>query len=171
MTRRRPPPKPHPAHALCGCFEGTPLAAFARPGLDVLETNHKNCVYRGASVACGVPLDRARQVEEDQSDRWDYVFTLRSGGRHRRQVGAADSIEALAVEVHHAAAEEVPKMIAKKRWAEQLLSSTCPTVVVKAWVWVASPPRGDIFLLRQSPAARQLDEAGITFPITALPLP
>ena len=171
MTRRKAPTRPHPAHSLCGCFEGTPLAPFARPGLVVLETEHKDCVQGGANVACGVPLDRARQVEEDQIERWDYVFTLRADGQRGRPQAGHGSVAAIAVEVHHAAAEEVPKMIAKKRWAEGLLSSECPDVDVKAWMWVASPPRGDIFLLRQTPAARQLAEAGITFPIAVLPMP
>ena len=62
-------------------------------------------------------------------------------------------------------------MIAKKQRAEAVLSSEAPAVTVKAWLWVASPPDGEIFFLRQSPAARQLAEADISFPLPRLTLP
>ncbi len=157
----------HPAHALCGCFEGSALAAFARAGIEVLETEHKGCVTGGAAVACGVPLDRARRDLEDQVERWDYVFTMRAGGTSQHS-SATPTVDAIAIEVHHAVAEDVPKMIAKKAWAEALLSREYPRVNVRRWVWIASPPRGEIFFLPQSPAARMLVEADISFPIASL---
>lgn len=175
---KRGHPRKHPAHQLCRCFEGSRLATFARPGLEVLEAEHKDTISGGAGVACGVPLDRAWKDVDDQIERWDYVFTMRAAGPARSAAAtakpaavAARSVEAVAVEVHHATAEEVPKMIAKKRQADALLAAEAPAISVQAWVWIASPPAGEVFLLRQSPSARLLAEAGIEFPRARLALP
>lgn len=147
------------ARNLCHHFDNTVLATCARPGLDVLETEHKPIVRGGANIGCGVPLDRGRRDEEPNARRWDYVFVER------------DTNNAVAIEVHHTDANEVDVMIEKKEWAEALLTELCPNVNVISWVWLASPPEGQIFLLRQSPNARRLAEAKILFPRASLDLP
>jgi hypothetical protein len=74
----------------------------ARAGLEVLESNHKSVVVGGSRIACGVALDRCLQPHEPHAHRWDYVFTLR------------DSDDAIGVEVHYAAADQIDIMIAKR---------------------------------------------------------
>lgn len=147
------------ARNLCHHFDGTELAGCARPGLDTLEVGHKPVVLGGASIGCGIALDRCRQAREPNARRWDYVFVER------------DKDSAVAIEVHHTDPNEVDVMIAKKKWAEDLLAKQCPAMVVERWVWIASPPATEIFLLPQSPYVRRLIDAGITFPVTACRLP
>lgn len=148
-----------PASTLCKHFEDTDLVGCARAGLDCLEANHKAVVTGGASIGCGVALDACRREKEPHAPRWDYVFMIRNEDT------------AIAVEVHHAGADQVEPMIAKKAWALGLLASRCPKLTVAVWVWVASPPDGTILLLRQSPAARRLLDAGISFPTAKCELP
>lgn len=170
-VKSRARPRRHPAHQLCRCFEGSLLASFARPGLEALEAEHRTSITGGAAVACGVPLDRAWKDVDDQIERWDYVFTMRGATKARPDAPPVRSVQAVAVEVHHAAADEVPKMIAKKQQADELLTRDAPAVAVQAWIWVASPPDGEVFFVRQSPVARLLAEAGIEFPRARLALP
>jgi hypothetical protein len=125
----------------------------------VLEADHKAVVLSAGEIGCGVALDRCRLQQEPEAPRWDYVFTHR--GKN----------EAYGIEVHHAAADQVNDMIAKKAWAKLLLHARCPDLTVEAWVWVASPPDGEIFFLRQSPSARLLTDAGIGFPVRRIVLP
>jgi hypothetical protein len=147
------------ARNLCHHFDGTELAACARPGLESLETGHKAVVVSDGKIGCGVALDRCRQPREPNAHRWDYVFVVR------------DTDSAIGVEVHHTDPNEVDVMIAKKKWAEALLAEQCPDITVEHWLWIASPPASEIFLLRQHPYARKLAEAGIAFPITVGRLP
>lgn len=147
------------ARNLCHHFDDTELVACARPGLEVLETSHKPVVLSDGLIGCGVALDRCRQAREPSAHRWDYVFIVR------------DTDSAVGVEVHHTDPNEVDVMIAKKKWAEALLAAQCPHVTVRHWLWIASPPASEIFLLRQHPYARKLAEAGIEFPLTMCRLP
>jgi len=147
------------ARNLCHHFDRTELAAFARPGLDVLETEHRPVILGGESIGCGVALDRCRQPREPNAHRWDYVFVER------------DTDAAVGIEVHHTDPNEVDVMIAKKKWAEDLLAKQCPDIVVKHWLWIASPPASEIFLLPQSPYVRRLVDAGIAFPRASYRLP
>jgi len=62
-------------------------------------------------------------------------------------------------------------MIAKKEWAEKLLAEQCPAVNVLGWIWLASPPASQIFILPQSPNARRLAAAKIRFPQVTFTLP
>ena len=143
---------------LCQSFEGSPLARWARAGLAVLEKNHKKTIRSGNDIACGVPLDRCRRAEEPHVHRWDYVFVRR------------DFETAIAIEVHHASADEAETMIQKKAWAETLLATYCPAVEVALWLWVAAPG-GDILFSRQHPVTRRLADAGIAFPMHEVELP
>ena len=77
------------ARNLCHHFDGTELATCARPGLEVLEVGHKPVVLGGASIGCGVALDRCRQAHEPNARRWDYVFVVR------------DTDSGIGIEVHH----------------------------------------------------------------------
>jgi hypothetical protein len=147
------------ARNLCHHFDGTELAASARPGLEALEAGHKPVVLGGASIGCGIALDRCRQPREPNAHRWDYVFVKR------------DTDSAVGIEVHHTDPNEVDVMIAKKVWAEELMAGQCPDIAVVAWLWIASPPAGEIFLLPQHPYARRLADAGIAFPRTRCTLP
>lgn len=144
---------------LCHHFDGTVLAGCALPGLEVLETDHKPIVRGGSNVGCGVALDRGRRMQEPNASRWDYVFVER------------DTNNGVAIEVHHTDANEVDVMIAKKEWAEKLLAEQCPAVTVLGWIWLASPPASQIFILPQSPNARRLAAAKIRFPQVTFTLP
>jgi len=144
---------------LCKHFTGTDLVGCARAGLECIEGAHRAVITGGASIGCGVALDTCRRSKEPAAPRWDYIFTLRG----------AD--EAIAIEVHHATADEVDAMIAKKQWAEHTLASRCPQLRVIAWVWLASPPDGLIDMLPQSPSSRRLVDAKITFPRIKFQLP
>ena len=147
------------ARNLCQHFDDTELATCARPGLDALEVEHKPIVHGGANIACGVPLDLCRKMNEPNAPRWDYVFVER------------DTDNGVAIEVHHTDPNEVDRMIEKKQWAEKLLAEQCPNVKVLGWVWLASPPASRIFILPQSPNARRLAEAKIRFPQILFSLP
>ena len=147
------------ARNLCHHFDGTELATCARPGLEVLEVGHKPVVLGGASIGCGVALDRCRQAHEPNARRWDYVFVVR------------DTDSGIGIEVHHTDPNEVDVMIEKKQWAEALLAKQCPDIDVEYWLWIASPPASEIFLLPQHPYARRLADAGIQFPQASRRLP
>src|SRR2546422_6181999 len=104
QKRGRAPRRPR-ARNLCRHFEGTVLVGCAQAGLEVLAAADRSVVVGGSSVACGVALDRCRQPSEPYAPRWDYVFTKR------------DTDEAWGIEVHHADADEIEVMIAKRAWA------------------------------------------------------
>jgi hypothetical protein len=140
-----------PSVKLCAAFSGTSLASSARPGLEVLEREHKTIVIAQTTIKCGLALDRIRQAQEPTAHRWDYVFSI-------------DDMVALGVEVHHTASDQVDVMIAKRDWAVALLSRECSSLTVSAWFWVA-PPDSEIYLLVQEPNAKRLADAGIEFPI------
>jgi len=146
------------ATKLCQHFEGTILLGCERAGLGSLEAEHKAVIVGGAAIGCGVSLDQCRKPHEPDAPRWDYVFVRRNGD------------QGFAIEVHHAHPNEVTAMIDKKRWAESLMAR-CPKIKVTHWIWVASPPNGEILFLRQSPIARRLAEAQIEFPRVTYELP
>jgi hypothetical protein len=148
-----------PARNLCHHFDGTELGACARPGQAALETGHKPVVLGGESIGCGVALDRCRQPREPNAHRWDYVFVVR------------DTDSAIGIEVHHTDPNEVDVMIAKKKWAEELLAGQCPDITVEHWLWIAAPRASEIFLLPQHPYARRLADERIAFPRVKYRLP
>src|SRR5882724_7998717 len=136
------------ASNLCRHFTHEDFIGSARSGLEALETAHRTIVKGGGSIGCGLALDRCRQPHEPDAPRWDYVFALRTGN------------DALAIEVHHADADEIPAMIRKKQWALAAIGSRSPELKMRMWLWLA-PPNSEIFFLRQHPQARLLAEAGI----------
>lgn len=147
------------AQTLCHHFSGTSLVGCARAGLTCLEAHHQTVITTQGETACGVALDRCRQPHEPEVNRWDYVFTLRTGN------------EGLAVEVHPTTEDQIDEMIAKKEWAAALLARECPNLRVTHWLWVAPPPKGEILMLRHGRGAHRLAEAGIEFPLRSCPLP
>ena len=73
----------------------------------------------------------------------------------------------IAMEVHHAIAEEVATMIKKKDWALALLRRQCPRLVIKSWNWIV--PKGKTpFFTQDDPRAFALYHAGIEFPMPSL---
>jgi hypothetical protein len=148
------------ANNLCSTFNGTDLARCARAGLEVLEAGHRTIITSAGQVACGVAIDRCLQPQHPDERRWDYVFTFRTG-----DVGVA-------IEVHHADADQVRVLIEKKQWTERLLATLCPDLsIALPWIWVASPPDSVILFDQLHPANRQLADAGISFPMRRCPLP
>ena len=159
MARRKSPAKKKTrSRNLCKCFDDTSLGGCARSGLGALEAPHKGLVVGGKNMACGVALDRCFQETQPDASRWDYVFSHRNG------------MQAVAIEVHHAAVSEVAAMLAKKEWASQLLAAECPHLGIEAWIWVAAPS-GEIFFSRDNPAMFRLAEVGISFPTKSCELP
>lgn len=112
-------------------------------------------------AACSVDLDRCRRDHEPQADRWDYVIVVRDNGD--------SSDDAVAVEPHPAAADQVEEMVQKKRWAEDLLAREAPRLRIRAWVWLTSSAE-EPFFARHHPAARRLAEVGIRYPEVRLDL-
>lgn len=158
-ARRATTPRRSPARSLCRAFEDSALVGCARAGLAVLERHHTTIVTAGSRTACGVHLDQCRRHHEPDAPRWDYVFTMREGDA------------AVCVEVHPTGPNDVDDMIAKKTWAEALLSSQCPTLQVERWIWLSPPSNAEVMLLPQHPNAKRLAEARIEFPRPRCHLP
>jgi hypothetical protein len=72
------------------------------------------------------------------------------------------------MEPHPAIPAEVDRMIGKKQWAEQITTSKCPKLNIRAWVWVASGE--DVLISPNSPAARRLADVRIHGPFSKLRL-
>ena len=113
-------------------------------------------VDRLRAIGCSVNLDLCCKHDEPDVERWDYVLVATSGGR-----------PGIGMEVHHATADEVPRMIAKKRWAAALLQRECPQLGVASWQWII-PAGAEVYFTQNSPRARQLAEEGIEFPRSKL---
>jgi hypothetical protein len=106
-------------------------------------------------AACSVDLDACRQPHEPNVDRWDYVVVLR------------DRNDAIAIEPHPAAADQVDEILRKQQWAIDLLAREAPLLRVIAWVWLTSSD-DEPFFARHHAAARRLAEAGIKYPSVKL---
>lgn len=158
MTKSKPRGAKQPvARQLCRHFSGGALVGCARPGLEALHQDHRARVRAESVAACSVDLDACRQPHEPNADRWDYVVVLRDGD------------DAIAIEPHPAAADQVDEMLRKQRWAMELLAREAPAVRVATWVWLTGS-HDEPFFARHHPATRRLAEAGITFPKVTLEL-
>lgn len=143
----------------CAAFDDTILGGCARSGADALQAVHRDLIEeRRNRIGCSVNMDSCRAAAEPNANRWDYVLALQSA-----------PMRGVAVEIHHAAAEEVPVVIAKRDWAQGLLAAQCPAFEVLRWVWLI-PAGSQALFLRNSPAARALAEAGFWFPAPDLVL-
>jgi hypothetical protein len=109
---------------------------------------------------CSIDLDRSREAQEPNADRWDYVVV----------VGGIEDPYPAGIEVHPATAGEVTKVIAKQQWARQLLEVRCAGCrpAASRWYWVAS---GKVYLRPTDPQSRRLRRTGIQGPLTRLVLP
>lgn len=140
------------------------LKGAYRPGLGALRKRDRQSARSRdpRSLAGSVDLDEALRESEPNAERWDYGIGYREGRDEH----------AIWVEVHPANSRHVGKVIAKARWlkrwldanARELLRMTRPR---DGFVWVASRRVG---LPRGSPEARQLAEAGVSFPRTEVEL-
>ena len=155
MAKPRPGGSKRPvARLLCRHFDGGVLAGCARAGLGAIEQAHRTRIRMETVAACSVDLDRCREPHEPNADRWDYVVVLLDGD------------EAVAIEPHPAAADQVEEMVRKKRWAEDLLDREA-RLRVGAWVWLTSSEE-EPFFARHHPATRRLAEVGIKYPQVSL---
>ena len=129
-----------------------------RAGLNAIGPEHRPRIVAESVASCSVNLEACRKVHEPSGvNLWDYVFTLRGGD------------DAVAVEPHHAAPDQVDEMIRKKRWAHDLLHAEAPTIRVAKWIWMTGSD-AEPYFSRNHPAARALADAGITFPLVRLKL-
>ncbi|MGQ9589560.1 MAG: hypothetical protein ACUVYA_04615 [Planctomycetota bacterium] len=140
------------------------LGGAYRRGLGALRKRDRRRVRSRdtRSLAGSVDLDEALRESQPNAERWDYGIGYREGSDEH----------AIWVEVHAADSHHVGKVIAKARWlkrwlddnARELLRMTRPR---DGFVWVAS---GRVGLPQGSPEARELAEAGASFPRTELEL-
>jgi hypothetical protein len=76
----------------------------------------------------------------------------------------------MGMEVHHAAAAEVPTMVKKKQWAQALLKNNCTALTMHSWHWII-PPNGVLLFTPADSRAKILANMGISFPKKLLKLP
>jgi hypothetical protein len=148
-------PKRPVARRLCHHFEGGVLAGCARAGLEALQHDHRTRIRLETVAACSVDLDTCRRPHEPDADRWDYVVVLLDGN------------DAIAIEPHPAAADQVDEMLRKQRWAIEILAREAPLLRIVAWVWLTSS-EDEPFFARHHAATRRLAEAGIKYPMVTL---
>jgi hypothetical protein len=145
------------ARGNCKHFEGR-LAGCSRGGIGAISAAHVTLINGASRVVCSVNLDSCLKAAEQGSPRWDYVLVLDSG----------DGL-GIGLEVHHADATEIPRMISKKEWASELIRRECDALVIVAWHWIV--PRGkQPFFTPNDPRSRVLNQAGILFPTSLLQL-
>jgi hypothetical protein len=142
---------------LCRHFAHGTLAGCARAGLGALRVEHRARIKAEAVASCSVDLEACRKPHEPNADCWDYVITLRGGD------------DAIAIEPHPAAADQVEELIRKKSWAMALLQREAPTLRVAKWIWLTGS-NAEPYFSRNHPAVRRLAEAGIEFPFVTLKL-
>lgn len=142
----------------CQHFAGL-LAGCARGGLTALPVAHQALIVGGDKVVCSINLDTCRQPAEPDAPRWDYVLVIHKGDG-----------PGIAMEVHHAAASEVPAMLNKKAWAAALLGTACESLQISRWAWLVPHGQQPLFT-PNDPSAKALSQAGIEFPKAALAIP
>lgn len=143
------------ARFLCRHFDGGALGGCARPGLEALKSEHRDRIRLEHFASCSVDLDKCREPHEPNVDRWDYVVVLRDGD------------DAIAIEPHPAAADQVDEILRKQRWAMETLNREAPSLRVIAWVWLTSSD-DEPYFARHHAATHRLAEAGIKYPLVTL---
>lgn len=137
--------------AKCRAMRASALfGASVRDGARALRKAHRNHVDGAEVVRCSVDFDEATKKSLPMGARYDYVLA------------AVDRLEA--IEVHPTAPKEVDRVIAKKRATERVLAREMSGETIAAWHWMV-PPKGQMFLLRDSAEARRLATAGVQFPV------
>jgi len=145
------------AASLCRHFAHGALAGCARAGLEALRAEHRTRIRAESVASCSVDLEACRKPHEPNANHWDYVITLRGGD------------DAIAIERHPAAADQVDELIRKKSWAVVLLQREAPTLRVVKWIWLTGS-NTEPYFSRGNPAVRRLADAGIEFPLVRLNL-
>lgn len=124
------------------------LSGIVRPGKKALRGADSAKVT--VSATCSLALDDEGPPSRKGEHRWDYLIVTQEGER------------AHAVEIHTATPGDVKEMIAKKQWAERLLTEECPEHAVTKWHWVA---RSKVDFPRHRIRERELlQRAGIEWP-------
>ena len=137
--------------ASCAILHRAPtFGARVENGKAALKKAHRTQVDMKAT--CSVDLDTHGPPSVRGEKRWDYVLVNHDGKGH-------------AVEVHPARTSEVGDMIAKKRWAEEVLRREAKGLAIAAWHWVAS---GRVDVRRHDRSRKMLAEAGLAFPCELL---
>lgn len=158
VSKRKRASRPPRARNLCQQFSGV-ISRCAHAGVGAIQADHQTLINGLNRIVCSVNLDACRRSAEPNESRWDYIMIAKHG-----------TGPGLALEVHHAVADEVTLMIRKKAWALALLARECPRLVVQTWSWVV--PKGqEPFFTPDDPQAFKLYDAGIQFPAPSLTVP
>lgn len=120
-------------------------------GKRALRTNHRPLV--SGNPTRSVDLDEQLASRHPDRPRWDYVVETT---RSRLRQGAG-------IEVHDGNPGQVDVMIAKKRWAVDVLAELEPDLVVTRWHWVV-PPDSRFAFPPTDRRARKLAQAGVERP-------
>lgn len=138
--------------------EAAELAAHFRPGLQALTSAHAGRVVcaHPRKLTGSINIDAALQPAFPNAPRWDYGI-----GYVERHAEVA-----IWVEVHSANSTHVSEVIDKVKWLRKWLSDHAPALFKMTrrsdgFVWVATGP---VALQRGSRQARQLAQAGVSFP-------
>ena len=124
-----------------------------KPGLQALKGSHRSKVLdKSPKQSCDI--DTLFESPEPNAPRWDYIVERKRSTR----TGAG-------IEVHPADVGQVDAMIAKKHWAVKKITTEDPELRVDRWHWIAT---GGVNLPANSPKARKLAAAGISYPCKVL---
>jgi hypothetical protein len=144
---------------------GPDLAAAVRDGRQALKREYRALLVEPkpaiARVVDSLDLDACFKPYAESESRWDYLVGVFGPGKKERVI---------AVEVHRADDNEVPKMINKVKAAKRQLKDATgkASVVDGLWHWLAT---SGVHVSPGTARARQLKEAGIAAPKKRLLLP
>jgi hypothetical protein len=130
--------------------EGSSLASKVKKGKHALKHVDRERIEEApaARAVDSLDLDAATQETHSNENRWDYLL-----GTTRTELAL------IAVEVHEANTGQAKVLVAKKRAAQEVLSShLAKGEKVRRWFWTAS---GKTRITRGTPEARLLDANGI----------
>lgn len=149
-----------------------PVNQAYHAGKQALKGEHSELITcgDGARITGSLNLDGtlAALPQYAQSPRWDYGVGHRLANGHEC---------AIWVEVHSASTGEVGTVLRKLIWLKGYLAQECQALwgmtirqdrKTEAFVWLAS---GSVHINRNSPQARRLAQAGLSWPQRVLRLP
>jgi hypothetical protein len=124
--------------------------------LCIADRNRMNC-RKTRRLAGSVNLETALRLTHGNDPIWDYGIGLQVDGRNDRAIWA---------EVHPASSSHVNSMLKKAAWLRTWLNESSHalrdmTDRNMGFVWISS---GSVNLLKSSPQARKLAQAGIRYP-------
>jgi hypothetical protein len=132
---------------------------YYRVGLQALAEGDRNRLscQDTRKISGSLHLDAAVAQLYSNAARWDYGVGIKK---------TISTDRAIWVEVHPADAHQVEKMIEKGTWLKNWLKNRAPDLMAMTqgdspYIWVAS---GRVSFQRNSPQAKRLVLAGITFP-------